>query len=100
MMNLNKYILISVLVFLSACSSDNEFNDPMKKPLVFENPTGMMQKLTKIEDEIGQQNYILLTDAIAILKAYDVINNSLDGFYMKLSGLTPREIIEKAQQHQ
>jgi hypothetical protein len=89
----NIFILL-IFLFLTACSSKTL----MDKPIQFKNPSGFFHALAKLEGELSKENYLALTDAVGFLKVSDTNTNSLDDFYSGFSGLTPKQIILKANE--
>lgn len=85
-------LLIVMYIYLMACSSEQ----PLNKPLQFQNPSELFHSLAALEKELDSEDYLALTNAIGYLKVTNTDINSLDDFYSGFSGLTPNQIISKA----
>lgn len=77
---------------LMACTSEQ----PLNKPIQFQNPSEFFHSLAALEKELDNKDYLALTDAIGYLKVANTDINSLDEFYSGFSGLTPNQIINMA----
>lgn len=69
----------------------------MNRPMQFESSSQFYRVLQSLETQISEANYQRLTDAIGYLQAHDLENLDYEDFHNSLAGLTPNEIIQKAQ---
>ena len=84
--------LLYCAIFIS-CSAKDKLN----QPLHYNNASELFNLLEDYKNELSNENYHQLTNAIGTLKTYDTKHVSLDSFYQSLEGLSGNEIIAKAK---
>ncbi|HKJ16124.1 MAG TPA: hypothetical protein VJ984_02080 [Xanthomonadales bacterium] len=68
----------------------------MNSPMEFESSSEFYRELQTLQGEISDDDYHRLTDAIGYLQAHDLEHLDYEDFHDTLSGLTPNQIIRKA----
>ena len=92
------FFLLPQLV-LAACSYNPEFaSGTMNRPLDISASADYFAAMDYLETELSDLEYQLLVDSLATLQEHDSPDVSDGEFYKSLSGLSPNQIIEKAEQ--
>lgn len=92
-----RLVLVAQLASAGCAHLSTNDADVMSRPIEFESSSQFYRSLQALEGELSASDYQRLTDAIGYLQAHDLENLDYEDFHDSLSGLSPNQIIQKAE---